>query len=75
MANSKDILAFGLTRAQRLAEEDENAAHMVLLNTKDRGTPYHPVGSSEGVRRGATWEGASEFIRRAEEVCRMKEAS
>jgi hypothetical protein len=70
MADPKDVLAFGLTRAQLMAEEDENAARMILLNTKDRGTPYRLVGPSEPVRRGATWSGASEFIRRAEDACR-----
>jgi hypothetical protein len=68
--NNKDVMAFGLARAQLMAEEDENAERMVLLNTKDRGAPYRPVGPSEPVRRGATWEGISGFIRRAEERCR-----
>jgi hypothetical protein len=66
----KDVLAFGLTRAQRMAEEDENAACMIPLNTKDRGTPYEPVGPPAPVRRGATCEGCSDFIRRAEDACR-----
>jgi len=47
-----------------------NAERMVPLNTKDRGTPFEPIGPSQPVKRGATWEGASEFIRRAEEACR-----
>ena len=68
--SAKDVVAFGITRAQRLAEEDENAARMVSLCRKDRGTPYRPIGPSQGVRRGATWPGANEFIRRAEEACR-----
>ena len=55
------------TKTYFMAEEDENAECMVPLNTKDRGTPFRPIGPSEPVRRGATWEGCSEFIRRAEE--------
>jgi hypothetical protein len=69
MADS-NVLAFGLTRAQLMEQDTENAERMVPLNTKDRGTPYEPVGPPAPVRRGATCEGCSDFIRRAEDACR-----
>jgi hypothetical protein len=53
---------FGLTNAQRLAEEDENADRMYQLNHKDGPTPYQPIGPSRPVRRGATWHNCSLFI-------------
>ena len=58
------------TQAELEDIDAENAACMIPLNTKDRGTPYRRIGPPETVRQGATWEGCSDFIRRAEEACR-----
>jgi len=58
------------TQAQLADIDAESIAHAVQLNIKDRGTPFQPIGPSRPVRRGATWEGCSEFIRRAEDACR-----
>jgi hypothetical protein len=45
-----------------MAMDRENEAYMVSLNYKDRGTPFEPIGPSEGVRQGATWHNCSLFI-------------
>jgi len=39
--SAKDVVAFGLTKAQKLAEEDENAARMYPLNPSDGPAPYY----------------------------------
>jgi hypothetical protein len=70
MVNPRDIRAFGFPRAERMAQDRENERYMIPLNTKDRGTPYQPIGPSQGVRRGATWPGCSEFIARSMERAR-----
>lgn len=55
------------TQAQLADLDAESIAHAIQLNTKDRGTPFQPVGPSEPVRRGGIGERDREFIQRSME--------
>ena len=63
-----------MSRLRQELDEIDRREEEYMYNRplKDRGTPYQPIGPPEPVRQGATWEGASEFIERAEEACRRQ---
>lgn len=64
---NRDIVLFGLTGAQRLQEEDDNAEAAFsphnMFGPNGYGVPrVVPRNPSQGVRRGAKWKRCSFFI-------------